>query len=337
MSVYIIAEIGVNHNGDLQTAFELIKSAKDLGANCVKFQTYKTENLVSKTSPKASYQLKLTDNNESQFEMLKKLELSNENFHKIRQYCKELVIDFLSTPYNFEDVDFLDSIGVDGFKIASGQLTELPFIRYVAKKQKKIYLSTGMSTLSDIIQAVNEIRLQKNDNIVVLQCTTNYPSAVNDANLRCIETIKNSCNVEVGYSDHTTNNYSCFASIALGACVIEKHFTLDETQSGPDHSSSANPSRFKDLVVGVREVEKSLGSSLKQISLSEQNNIFGMKRSLVTTKDVSKDEILTEQNVGFKRPMNGLHPNFYDLIIGQKANVDLKKDTPLQLNYINFE
>ena len=337
MGVYIIAEIGVNHNGDLQTAFELIKSAKDLGANCVKFQTYKTENLVSKTSPKASYQLKLTDNKESQFEMLKKLELSDESFYEIRQYCNELKVDFLSTPYNFEDVDFLDSIGVDGFKIASGQLTELPFIRYVAKKQKKIYLSTGMSTLSDIIQAVNEIRSQKNDNIVVLQCTTNYPSDINDANLRCIETIKKSCNVEVGYSDHTTNNYSCFASVALGACVVEKHFTLDETQKGPDHSSSANPARFKDLVEGVREVEKSLGSSLKQITKSEQNNVFGMKRSLVITKDVNQNEVLTEQNVGFKRPMNGLHPNFYDMIIGQKVKIDIKKDTPLQLNFINFE
>ena len=337
MSVYIIAEIGVNHNGNLQTAFELIKSAKDLGANCVKFQTYKTENLVSKTSPKASYQFKLTDKNESQFEMLKKLELSDEDFYKIIKYCKELKIDFLSTPYNFEDVDLLYGMGVDGFKIASGQLTELPFIRYVAKKQKKIYLSTGMSTLSDIILAINEIKNQKNDNIVVLQCTTNYPSDVNDANLRCIETIKNSCNIEVGYSDHTTNNYSCFASVALGARVIEKHFTLDETQKGPDHSSSANPARFKDLVEGVREVEKSLGSSLKQITKSEQNNVFGMKRSLVITKDVNQNEVLTEQNVGFKRPMNGLHPNFYDLIIGQKANVNLKKDTPLQLNFINFE
>ena len=264
-------------------------------------------------------------------------ERSDENFYEIRQYCNELKIDFLSTPYNFEDVDFLDSIGVDGFKIASGQLTELPFVRYIAKKQKKIYLSSGMSSLSDIILAINEIKAQKNDNIVVLQCTTNYPSDVNDANLKCIVTIKNSCNVKVGYSDHTTNNYSCFASVALGACVVEKHFTLDETQIGPDHSSSANPSRFKDLVEGVREVEKSLGTSLKQISPSEKNNIFGMKRSLVITKDVCKNEILTENNVGFKRPMNGLHPNFYDLIIGKKVNVSLKKDTPLQLNFINFD
>jgi N-acetylneuraminate synthase/N,N'-diacetyllegionaminate synthase len=333
---YIIAEVGVNHNGRLKVAIDLIEKAKEAGADCVKFQTFTADKIVTKASPKASYQLKVTDKNESQYEMLKKLELKLDDYKILIRKCHELNIDFLSTPYNKEDVDFLEELQVPGYKIASGQLTEIPFLKYVASKQKRMIISTGMATLSDVFDAVEAIRFVGNNNIVVLQCTTNYPSLIEDANLLAMKSISESCGVETGYSDHVQNNFACYAAVALGAKVIEKHFTLDRNMPGPDHSSSLNPEEFKDLVMGIRQVEKSLGSPIKKPSNAESQNIYGMKRSLVASYFLTKGTELREEHIGFKRPANGLEVNMFDQVIGKILVKDMDEDEPFQLDCIKW-
>ncbi|QEC41048.1 N-acetylneuraminate synthase [Pseudobacter ginsenosidimutans] len=333
---YIIAEIGVNHNGNLDLALQSIQEAKKAGADCVKFQTFKAEQIVTQNSPKASYQLAVTDPGESQFSMLKKLELSFDDYRELLKACKAENVDFLSTPYNKADVDFLEKLDVTMYKIASGQLTELPFLRYVARTGKKIYLSTGMGTLSDVFDAVQAIREEGNNNLCVLQCTTNYPSKMEDANIKAMLSIREACKADVGYSDHVPENYACYAAVALGAGVIEKHFTLDKKMDGPDHSSSLDPLEFADLVKGIRAVEMSLGDGIKKPTEAERKNMYGMKRSLVVLKDMNAGEVLEEQYIGFKRPANGLSPNYLDSVIGKKLCKALKKDEPLQTDTINW-
>ncbi len=334
--VYIIAEAGVNHNGKLELAIQLIRKAKEAGADCVKFQTFKADQIVTKQSPKAKYQLEVTDKAESQFEMLKKLELGFGDYRILMNECNIFEIDFLSTPYNKEDVDFLDSLNVTGFKIASGQLTEFPFLKYIARKNKKMIISTGMGTLADVYNAVEAIRAEGNNDLVVLQCTTNYPSRVEDANLLAMQSIRDSCKVIVGYSDHVENNYACFASVALGAEIVEKHFTLDKKMQGPDHSSSLSPEEFKELVIGIRNIEKALGSGIKKPSPIEIENSIGMKRSIVLLRDLEAGTILKEEYIGFKRPSNGLPPNMLELVLGKKLVVGMKKDAALQYNSIQW-
>jgi len=334
--VYIIAEAGVNHNGDLMTALELVEKAKQANANCIKFQTFRAERIVTTESPKAEYQLKTTNKVETQFEMLKKLELNYDHYKEIIDRCNELEIDFLSTPYNKEDVDFLEKLGVNGYKIASGQLTELPFLEYVAKKKKKMIISTGMSDLSEIFKAVDIIRSVGNNSIVVLQCTTNYPSIIEEANLNVMNSIRVACNVEVGYSDHVQNNYACYAAVALGATIIEKHFTLDKSMSGPDHSTSLEPNEFAELVFGIRNIELSLGTSIKKPSEEEKKNIYGMKRSLVAIKKLKKGTYLDENMIGFKRPANGLSVNFLDNILGKELLCDIEVNQAFQLSHIKW-
>jgi len=332
--VYIIAEVGVNHNGSLDLAMQLIGKASEIGADCVKFQTFKADQIVTKTSPKAKYQTEVTDKNESQFDMLKKLELGLEDYKLLIKHCEEKEIDFLSTPYNKEDVDFLESLNVKGYKIASGQLTELPFLRYVAHKKKTMIISTGMANMSDVFLAVEAIRQEGNNDIVVLQCTTNYPSRIEDANLLAMLSIKEACKVRVGYSDHVENNYACFAAVALGAELIEKHFTLNTGMEGPDHSSSLDPIKFSELITGIRNIEKSLGSGLKKPSQAEIDNSFGMKRSLVMLEDMKAGTILEEKHIGFKRPNSGLSPNMLELVLGKQLANDVRKDESLQYNSI---
>lgn len=331
---YIIAEAGVNHNGNIDLALKLVEAAKVAGADCVKFQTFKAEQIVTKSSPKAAYQLEVTDKTENQFDMLKKLELDFEGYSVILKRCKELNIDFLSTPYNKEDVDFLVALGIDGLKIASGQLTELPFLRYSASKGKKMIISTGMASMADVFNAVEAIRSVGNDNIVVLQCTTNYPSSIEDANLRAMLSIKEACKVSVGYSDHVENNYACFAAVALGAEIVEKHFTLDKNMEGPDHSSSLTKAEFEELVSGIRNIELCLGSGLKVPSSKEVKNSYGMKRSLVVVKDVAKGSVISEDMIGFKRPSNGFSVNYLEIIIGKTFAKAMVKDEALEYNSI---
>ena len=333
---YIIAEAGVNHNGDIKIAKELILKAKKVGADCIKFQTFKTESLISADAPKAEYQLKTTNPIQSQFDMLKSLELSYSDFSILFNLCKKSKIDFISTPYNFEDIDFLGDLGVDTFKIASGQLTELPFIEYAAKKNKKMILSTGMSSLSQIFDAVELIKKYSKKEISVLQCTTNYPSKIEEANLNCMKTIKSACDVKVGYSDHVIGNYACYSAVALGAKIIEKHFTLNKKMLGPDHSCSADPNEFENLVHGIREVEKTLGSKIKRPTDSESKNVQGMKRSLVAKSEIKKGEIFSLNNLTFQRPNKGLDVNFIEKIIGKKAKEVIKENEFINMKNIEW-
>lgn len=331
---YIIAEIGVNHNGDLDTAKKLVSAAQNAGADCVKFQTFKAARIVTKDAPKAKYQLEVTDPMESQYEMLKSLELSLSEYKELISFCKNIGIDFLSTPYNIEDIAFLESLNVSSYKIASGQLTELPFIRAVARKGKPILLSTGMGTLADVYNAVEAIRDTGNKDIIVLQCTTNYPSRIQDANILAMTTIRDACDVQIGYSDHVPNNYACYAAVALGAQVIEKHFTLDKNAEGPDHSCSLTPEEFSEMVQGIRNIEASLGSKVKRPSSIELENQIGMKRGMVLEKKITKGEVLSLEHIGFKRPLKGLPINYLDVVVGKKIAMDMDKDEHIDYNSI---
>lgn len=321
---FIIAEAGVNHNGDLNIAKELVKQAKLSGADCVKFQTFKAERLITKNAPKADYQNKTTDPRESQFDMLKKIELPKEMHLELIQYCNELDILFMSTAYNVEDVDFLDELEVDAFKLASISAAEPSFVKYTAKKNKPIILSTGMATMSEIDEAVRACRDVENLDLILLQCTTNYPSKSEDSNILAMDTIKKAFEIEVGYSDHTKSDISCIAAVALGAKVIEKHFTIDKSLPGPDHSSSLTPDEFKRLVKNIRETEQCLGSRIKTPTDIEIINSIGMRRSIVVKKPIKKGITITEDFLTFKRPADGIKPSMIDYFLGKKANKNLE-------------
>ena len=335
--VLIIAEAGVNHNGEISQAIKLIEKAKEVGADIIKFQTFKANQVATKSSPKAKYQLGVTDPQESQLNMLKALELDYSHYKEIVRKCKDLEIGFMSTPYGFGDADFLNDLGVEAFKIASGQLTELPFLRYIARMGKPMILSTGMANMAEVFEAVEAIREEGNEQITVLQCTTNYPSRVEDANVLAMCAIRDACKVTVGYSDHVETNYATYAAVALGAEVIEKHFTLDRNAKGPDHSSSLDSEGFRTLVKGIREIEAALGTGLKVPSEAEKENTFGMKRSLVAAADIAKGTIIDPAMLGFKRPENGLAVNMYDSVIGKKAAKAIEADEPLQMDSIVWE
>ncbi len=332
--VLIIAEAGVNHNGDVNLAEKMIQVAKKCGANCVKFQTFSAERLVLEKAPKAEYQLQSTDHRESQKDMLKKLELSDNDFIRLIQLCHEENIMFLSTPYNIEDVDFLNEIGVHAFKIASGQVIELHFVEYVARKRKPILLSTGMCTFAEVDEAVRVIRDTGNNDLVIFQCTTNYPSIIKDCNLRAMRTMSKAFNALVGYSDHTQSLTTSIVAIGLGACVIERHFTLDKTLLGPDHSSSLDPMDFSQLVSQLREAEMSLGSSTKMPTEIEKQNALGMRRSLVARKDINASTVLSWDNLTFKRPATGISGKYAHLLIGEKACQDIPSDTIIKFSMI---
>lgn len=323
-STYIIAEAGVNHNGNLKLAKELISKAKECGADCVKFQTFKAKNLVNEDSPKAEYQKKVTDPKESQLAMLSQLELGERDFKLLYEFAKEIKIDFISTPYSYEDAVMLNNIGVEAFKISSAQLIEHQLLLDIGKLGKTMILSTGMANLSEVFDSV-EILKNINSDIVVLQCTTNYPSKIEDSNILAMRNISRACGVRVGYSDHVPNNYACYAAVALGAEVIEKHFTLDKNLPGPDHSSSLDPDDFKTLVYGIRQIEMSLGSEIKKPSEAEIANTSGMRRGIKAAVDIKKGQIITKSMIEFKRPLIGLKPNQADSLIGSKALLDIPK------------
>ncbi|MFS4466250.1 N-acetylneuraminate synthase [Maribacter sp. 2210JD10-5] len=334
---YIIAEAGVNHNGNLEMALELVRQAKEIGVDCVKFQTFKAESVITKNAPKANYQLEVTDPSESQFEMLKKLELTHKDYLRIIDECKKHKITFLSTPYNEEDADFLNKLGVSAFKIASGQIVELSFLEYVAKFNKPMILSSGMATLAEVFEAVTAIRNSGNNQIAILQCTTNYPSRNEDANIRAMVSMGQSLDILYGYSDHIEENYACFASVALGAKIIEKHFTLDRTLPGPDHKASLNIPEFKSLVEGIRKTEIVLGSPIKIPSPKEILNTQGMRRSIVLNTHLKKGEIITEEHVSFKRPATGIAPKRIKELIGKRAAVDINPDEPLKEGMVAWD
>lgn len=331
---YIIAEAGVNHNGSLDTALELVRKAAEIGVDCIKFQTFKASEVVTKEAPKANYQLKVTDNQESQLDMLRKLELNTDDYLEIIALCKKLGVDFLSTPYSTGDAEFLNSLGVSGFKIASGQLVELDFLEYVSNFQKPVILSTGMGNLSEVFEAVVAIRSTGNPNLAVLQCTTNYPSLIEDANLKSMVAMREALETVIGYSDHTPTNYACYASVALGASVIEKHFTLSHDMEGPDHSSSLEPDQFLELIQGIRAVEQSLGSAVKSPTPRELENMTGMRRSIVLTESLPAGTVLKREHLTYKRPATGIAPKEINRVVGKVLLEDLPQETILMEQHI---
>ncbi len=315
---FVIAEAGVNHNGSVQMAKDLIRQAKVSGADCVKFQTFKAERIITADAPKAAYQLKTTNPQESQMEMLRKLEMDFGTYKELIALSKELDIVFMSTPYSIEDVDFLTEIGVSAFKLASIQINEPSLLRYTAQKGLPMIVSTGMANLAEIDTALRTIRSTGNKQIILLQCTTNYPSHLEDANLRAMVTMSAAFDTLVGYSDHTQSDIACIAAVALGACVIEKHFTLDKNLPGPDQSTSYDPEEFARLVRAIRDTELVLGKRIKEPTATEQANMMGMRRSIVAKHALQPGHVLTTADLTFKRPANGLAPALLDAIIGRR-------------------
>ena len=324
--VYIIAEAGVNHNGDVQIAKQLVETAKSCGADCVKFQTFKAERVATATAPKARYQAEITGTRESHLEMLKKLELSSQAQHEIADHCNRVGIEFLSTPYNFEDIDLLESIGVNAYKVASGQIIEPEFLKAIARKGKPVIISTGMAVLSEVEQALNALHETHNAQVVVLQCTTDYPSIIEDANLLAIQTMRDTFSIPVGYSDHTTDSTACLVAVGLGACVIEKHITLDKTMLGPDHQSSASPDEFRRLVGLLRKAERALGTGVKEPCAAEKENIQQMRRSIVARIPIAKGTRILTDMLTYKRPASGIKPSLLGSVSGRIARRDLAAD-----------
>jgi len=323
---FIIAEAGVNHNGDIELAKKLIDVAKEAGADAVKFQTFKAENVVIKHTPKADYQVENTKSNESQYDMLKKLELSEDEFRELYRYAKNKGIMFLSTPFDFESVDFLEELGVPAFKISSTDLTNLPFLEYIAEKGKPIILSTGMGTLGEIEEAVSAIKNAGNENIILLHCITSYPAKIESLNLRVIKTLKEAFKLPVGFSDHSLGIYAPIAAVALGAVVIEKHFTLDKNLPGPDHKASLNPEELREMIRGIRLIEKALGDGIKRPTSEEMKIKKVARRSIVAKVNIPRGAIITKEMIAFKRPGIGLPPKYYNEVIGKKARRDIKAD-----------
>ena len=332
MKTFIIAEAGVNHNGSLELAKKLVDAAKQAGADAVKFQTFKTEKLVSKFADKAEYQKRFTNTNESQLDMVKKLELSYEAFEEIYKYCREKEISFLSSPFDLESIDFLASLGLDIFKIPSGEITNLPYLEKIGKLKKKIIISTGMANLGEIEAALN-ILIQsgtKKEDIIVLHCNTEYPTPYEDVNLRAMLTIKEAFKIRIGYSDHTPGLEIPIAAVALGAEVIEKHFTLDRNMEGPDHKASLEPIELANMVSAIRNVEKAMGDGIKKPSSSEIKNIVIARKSIVAAKKIKFGEAFTEENLSVKRPGTGISPMQWHSILGKQANRDYEEDEVIE-------
>ncbi len=328
MSVFIIAEAGVNHNGSIDLAKKLIDVASDSGADAIKFQTFKAKNLVTKNSEKANYQKILTDQKETQFDMLKKFELDKNEHLELVKYCKSKNIKFLSSPFDHESIDLLNDIGLEIFKIPSGEITNLPYLKHLGKLGKKIILSTGMSNFQEVKNALDILVNSgtKKNNITILHANTEYPTPMEDVNLRAMITIGKELGTKFGYSDHTLGIEVDIAAAAIGANCIEKHITLDCNMEGPDHKASLEPHQFSAMVKAIRNIEKALGSNIKKPSKSETPNILIARKSIVAKTKINKGDILTENNLTVKRPGKGLSPMKWEEIIGTSATKDYKED-----------
>ncbi|TLD93957.1 N-acetylneuraminate synthase [Helicobacter magdeburgensis] len=331
--VLIIAEAGVNHNGDIDIAKKLVDVAAESGADIVKFQTFKSENCVSKNAQKAEYQLQTTNKQESQLDMIKKLELDLETHNILISYCKQKNIKFLSTPFDLESVDLLHNLGLEIFKIPSGEITNLPYLRKIGKYNKQVILSTGMANLGEIESAIAVLvdSGTKRENITLLQCNTEYPTPFADVNLKAMKSLKKAFRLPVGYSDHTPGIAIPLAAVGMGAKVIEKHFTLDKNMEGPDHKASLEPCELKAMVQGIREIELALGDGIKQTSASEAKNKPIARKSIVANCAIKKGEILSESNLYTKRPAGGISPMEWDKVIGTKAIRDFEPDEMIEL------
>jgi len=327
--VFIIAEAGVNHNGSIELAKKLIDIAVEAKVDAVKFQTFKASNLVSKNAQKADYQKNnMNDADDSQFNMLKKLELDIDTHKELIAYCNSKNIMFLSTPFDHDSIELLNDLGLEIFKIPSGEITNLPYLRHIGKLNKKVILSTGMADIGEIEDALDVLYKAgtKKENITVLHANTMYPTPMEDVNLRAMITIGNTFDVAYGYSDHTLGIEIPTAAVAMGASCIEKHFTLDCTMEGPDHKASLEPHELKAMVEAIRNIELALGSSIKKPSKSETPNINIARKSIVAKCDIKKGQTLTENNLTIKRPGNGINPMRWDEIVGTVANKDYEYD-----------
>lgn len=333
--VLIIAEAGVNHNGNLETAKELIDKASDAGADFVKFQTFKASGLVTKNAKRAEYQDSNTKNNDSQYEMLKKLELSEDAHDILIEYCKSKGIKFLSTGFDLDTLEFLNKLNIELFKIPSGEITNLPYLRKIASFKKPVVMSTGMASMQEVTEAFTVLVKEglKKENITIVHCNTEYPTPMEDVNLKAMNSIGKQLDVNIGYSDHTLGIEVPIAAVALGAIVIEKHFTLNRNLPGPDHRASLEPGELKLMVESIRNIEKAIsGNGEKEPSKSEMKNKHIARKSIIASKEIKKGEKFDEDNLTIKRPGNGISPMKWDSILGQIAKRDFNEEELIEID-----
>jgi N,N'-diacetyllegionaminate synthase len=330
---FIIAEAGVNHNGNINLAKKLIDAAVESGADAVKFQTFKAENLIAKNAQKADYQKKTSGTDESQFEMIKKLELDTDTHNELMEYCDNNNIMFLSTPFDHESIDMLDDLGLQIFKIPSGEITNLPYLQRIGRLNKEVILSTGMANIGEIEDALNILvdSGTNRDRITILHANTEYPTPMEDVNLKAMQTIGNTFKTKFGYSDHTLGIEISIAAVAMGATIIEKHFTLDKRMEGPDHQASLEPNELRAMVKAIRNIEIALGNGIKKASPSESKNKQIARKSIVAKMTISEGEIFTEKNIAIKRPGIGISPMRWNEVLGNKAVQDFKIDDIISL------
>jgi N,N'-diacetyllegionaminate synthase len=333
MKTLIIAEAGVNHNGDLALARQLIDVAAESGADLVKFQTFTADRLVTRAAPKAEYQSQSTGNSESQYEMLRSLELSVEMHRHLIAHCRTRSIGFLSTAFDIESVDLLVSLGQQHFKIPSGEITNLPYLRHIGRLNKGVILSTGMATLDEVAAAIDALERAgtPRTDMTVLHCTTEYPAPMADVNLRAMLSMQAALGVRVGYSDHTPGIEVAIAAVAMGASLIEKHFTLDRNLPGPDHQASLEPAELRSLVTAIRNIEVALGDGIKRVMPSEARNRPVARKSLVARRAIEAGEVFTAENIAAKRPGTGISPMRWDEIVGRSASRDFAVDELIEL------
>jgi N,N'-diacetyllegionaminate synthase len=331
MSCLIIAEAGVNHNGDIELAKRLVDAAYNAGADYIKFQTFKADNLITAKARKADYQEKQTGAEESQYSMLKKLELSYRDFMVLNDYCRIKRISFLSTPFDNESIEFLDKLGMDVWKIPSGEVTNYPYLVKIAETHKPIIMSTGMCTMDDVNSAIQVLNSHGCGLITLMHCTTEYPAPYAEVNLKAMDTLRSTFNLPVGYSDHTQGIVIPIAAVAMGAVVLEKHFTLDRTMEGPDHKASLEPAELKEMVDAIRCVEISLGDGVKSPTDSERRNIGIARKSIVAMRPIRKGERFTSENITAKRPGSGISPMRWNEVSGQFAKRSFEEDELIEV------
>lgn len=329
--VIVIAEAGVNHNGSFELAKKMVDAAKEAGVDYVKFQTFNPKKLVSKYAEKAEYQKETTGSDETQLQMLQKLTLTEDNFLSLRDYCKEVGIGFISTPFDLDSIAFLETFDMDFWKVPSGEVTNLPYLEAIARTKRKVVMSTGMCDMNEIQDAMEVLKKNGTTEITLLHCNTQYPTPYEHVNLSAMSTIKDTLHKEVGYSDHTQGIEVPIAAVAMGATVIEKHFTLDKNMEGPDHKASLDPTELKQMVSAIRNIEKAIGSGLKEPSSSELTNKAVARKSIVTSREIKQGEVFSEENLTTKRPGTGISPMKWYEVIGKVAPRDFSEDEIIEL------
>lgn len=331
---FVIAEAGVNHNGDLDLAHQLVEIAAGAGADAIKFQTFRADRLVTRQASKAPYQIDRTGAGESQFEMLRRLELSESAHRDLMKHSQSKGVLFMSTPFDEASADLLDTLGVALYKVPSGEITNLPFLTHIARKGKPMVVSTGMASLGEVEAAVQTIEAAGNDGLVLLHCVSNYPAAAQDVNLRAMLTLAGAFGTPVGYSDHTLGMEVALGAVAMGACVIEKHFTIDRKLPGPDHAASAEPAELRAFVAGIRTIESALGDGRKRAAAAELSTAAVARKSLIAAHEIPAGAVLTPEAIAIKRPGTGLPPAMLSYLVGRKARVLIEAGTVLSLDLI---